>query len=54
MRLRGRWFDYRAGQAGAIRALAMLHPAYLLRTPIHKKLAWQDLRALAKALREGN
>jgi DNA polymerase len=30
--------------------MAMFHPAYLLRQPIHKRLAWQDLRAISKAL----
>jgi uracil-DNA glycosylase len=45
MRMRGRWFAYSAGDT-EIRALAMLHPAYLLRQPAHKKLAWQDLRML--------
>ena len=49
MRLRGRWFAYSAGNT-EIRALAMLHPAFLLRQPAHKKLAWQDLRMLAKEL----
>ena len=48
-RLRGRWFDYAAGEA-AIRAIAMLHPAYLLRQPAHKRLAWLDLRLLAKEI----
>jgi uracil-DNA glycosylase len=48
-RLRGRWFDYLAGDK-RIKALAMLHPAYLLRQPAQKKLAWQDLRLLAKGL----
>ena len=24
-----------------------LHPAYLLRQPAHKKLAWRDLQAVA-------
>ncbi len=48
MRLRGRWHTY--DLAGTkIPALAMLHPAYLLRQPAQKKLAWQDLRELAKA-----
>ena len=32
-----------------MKAIAMLHPAYLLRQPAQKKLAWQDLRLLAKA-----
>ncbi len=46
-RLRGRWLRYGAADA-TIKAIAMLHPAYLLRQPAHKKLAWQDLRLLAK------
>jgi uracil-DNA glycosylase len=49
MRMRGRWFAYPTGNT-EIRALAMLHPAFLLRQPAHKKLAWQDLRMLAKEL----
>jgi uracil-DNA glycosylase family 4 len=49
MRMRGRWFAYTAGNK-EIRALATLHPAFLLRQPAHKKLAWQDLRMLAKEL----
>lgn len=49
MRMRGRWFAYSTGNT-EIRALAMLHPAFLLRQPAHKKLAWQDLRMLAKEL----
>jgi DNA polymerase len=49
MRLRGRWFDYTAN-ATTIRTIAMLHPAYLLRQPAHKKLAWQDLRLLARGI----
>src|SRR5512139_3573634 len=49
MRTRGRWFDYDAG-GRVIRALPTFHPAYLLRSPSYKRLAWQDLRAIAKAL----
>lgn len=49
MRLRGRWLDFRLGDR-TIPALPMLHPAFLLRQPAHKRLAWQDLRALAKAI----
>ena len=48
MRARGHWFDYSDGQSSA-RALVMLHPAYLLRQPAHKRLAWRDLRALKQA-----
>jgi uracil-DNA glycosylase family 4 len=55
LRLRGRWFDFSVGEknaAGArkIPALAMLHPAYLLRSPGQKNLAWRDLRALKARL----
>jgi uracil-DNA glycosylase family 4 len=49
MRVRGRWFAYLCG-GKEIRAIAMLHPAYLLRQPAQKKLAWQDLRMLAKEI----
>jgi uracil-DNA glycosylase len=49
MRMRGRWFAYPVG-GKEIRALAMLHPAYLLRQPAQKKLAWQDLRMLGKEI----
>ena len=31
----------------------MLHPAYLLRQPAQKRLAWRDLQKLAAVLREG-
>jgi DNA polymerase len=49
MRTRGRWFDYDTGTR-VIRALGTFHPAYLLRSPSYKRLSWQDLRAIAKAL----
>ncbi|MFH1346042.1 MAG: uracil-DNA glycosylase, partial [Pseudomonadota bacterium] len=35
-----------------IRAIATFHPAYLLRSPSYKRMAWLDLRAIAKALEE--
>ena len=46
---RGRWFSYQTGTR-EIRAMPMLHPAYLLRTPIAKRLAWRDMLAIKKAL----
>jgi uracil-DNA glycosylase len=49
MKTRGRWFDYDTGTR-MIRAIATFHPAYLLRSPAYKRLSWQDLRAIAKAL----
>ena len=30
--------------------MATLHPAYLLRQPLHKRLAWRDFLALKAAL----
>jgi DNA polymerase len=49
MKTRGRWFNYETGTR-TIRAMATFHPAYLLRSPSYKRLSWQDLRAIAKAL----
>jgi len=48
-RMRGRWFPYDIG-ARDIRAIATLHPAYLLRQPLQKRLAWRDFLAIKKAL----
>ncbi len=52
MRTRGRWMDYDTGTR-TIRAMASFHPAYLLRSPAYKRLAWQDFRAIRKALAAG-
>jgi DNA polymerase len=49
MKLRGRWLEYRVGEK-MIPVLPTLHPAYLLRQPAHKKLAWRDLQAVAQKL----
>lgn len=48
---RGKWVEYDTG-ARRIRALATLHPAYLLRQPLQKRLAWRDMRAIKAALDE--
>jgi len=49
MRLRGRWREVEiAGRK--VKALATLHPAYLLRTPAAKQLAWLDLLQIRAAL----
>lgn len=48
-KLRGRWLPYQTGRR-EIRALATLHPAYLLRQPLQKRLAWRDFLALRRAL----
>jgi len=45
MKLRGRWLEYRVGDR-MVPLMPTLHPAYLLRQPAHKKLAWRDLQAV--------
>ena len=51
MRARGSWLAYPRQTGREIQALAMLHPAFLLRQPAHKRFAWADMRALARALK---
>ena len=46
MKLRGRWLEYRVGDH-MVPLMPTLHPAYLLRQPAHKKLAWRDLQGSA-------
>jgi DNA polymerase len=48
-RARGRWYTYHTGRR-AIRALATFHPAYLLRSPLEKRLVWRDFLAIKAAL----
>jgi DNA polymerase len=52
MRVRGKWRDIELGGHKA-RAIATLHPAYLLRTPAAKGMAWRDLLAVKAALNAG-
>jgi DNA polymerase len=49
LKTRGRWFKFQTGRR-EIRATATLHPAYLLRQPLQKRLAWRDFLAIKKAL----
>jgi DNA polymerase len=51
MKSRGRWLAFHTGKR-EIRAMATFHPAYLLRTPLAKRLAWRDFLAIKKALAE--
>ena len=51
MKLRGRWMEYRVGDH-MVPLMPTLHPAYLLRQPAHKKLAWRDLQAIATKMEE--
>jgi len=48
-RTRGRWFKFHTGTRD-IRALPTFHPAFLLRNPLSKRLAWRDFLAIKKAL----
>lgn len=48
-RVRGEWFDIVVNGVG-MRAMPILHPAYLLRQPLSKRQAWQDMLALKAAL----
>jgi DNA polymerase len=50
-RLRGRWNNYSSsGLARPIPAMPTYHPAYLLRTPHHKREAWNDFLSIRKKL----
>ena len=50
LKLRAQWHDIDAGDGVARRAMATLHPAYLLRAPAQKRLAYKDLLALVAEL----
>ena len=49
MRARGKWRDLDFG-GHTMRAMATLHPAYLLRTPSAKQPVWRDLLSVKAAL----
>ncbi len=51
-RLRGRFYDYTNQYLGhnSIKAIAIFHPAYLLRQPKQKRLAWEDLKLIKSYL----
>jgi uracil-DNA glycosylase family 4 len=53
LKARGRFYPYTLRDGREIRALATLHPAYLLRQPVQKRLAWRDFRMLKAALDAG-
>jgi len=45
LRTRGRLFPYKLPNR-EVKLLATLHPAFLLRQPVQKRLAWRDFRSL--------
>jgi DNA polymerase len=50
-RLRGCWFNFQTPRmARPIPTTAIFHPAYLLRSPAQKRLAWRDLLAIKKRI----
>lgn len=53
MRMRGKWRTYSTGERD-YKAIATLHPAYLLRTPVAKRHVWRDLLKIKLALETDN
>ncbi len=51
-KLRGSWKPI-TYNSSTVPTIATLHPAYLLRTPIAKKMVWQDLQQLAQKREAG-
>ena len=53
LRLRGQWKSYKVNDRD-VPVMPSLHPAYLLRQPAQKKLAWRDMLAIRRKLDEMN
>jgi uracil-DNA glycosylase len=51
LKLRGRWFGFSSGER-SIPLLATLHPAYLLRQPAQKRLAWRDFLSMKQKCKD--
>lgn len=52
LKLRGGWQVHHTASGLEIPAMPTLHPAYLLRNPVHKKLAWRDFLEVRAKLEE--
>lgn len=51
MKIRGQWREWRLAEGGvSAPAMATLHPAFLLRQPQAKRVAWADMLSLAALL----
>lgn len=50
-KMRGRWMTYPC-KGREISAIATYHPAYLLRSPLEKRLSWRDFLAIKQKLGE--
>ncbi len=54
-KLRGNWHEYKSLKLNkTIHTIASYHPAFLLRSPQHKKYSWEDLKMLQKRLNNEN
>jgi DNA polymerase len=52
-RLRGRWFTFQTPRLPRpLTTIALFHPAYLLRSPAQKRLAWRDLLSIKARLQD--
>ena len=52
IKLRGRWHEYNSlNIKKTIPTIAIYHPAFLLRSPGHKKEAWKDLQEIQKKIK---
>lgn len=52
-RLRGKWYTYSTPKLPRpVQATALFHPAYLLRSPVHKREAWRDLLMIRDKMAE--
>jgi uracil-DNA glycosylase len=51
LQMRGNWAVLKVDGLGDVPALPTLHPAYLLRNPAHKRLAWADWLSVKAKLR---
>ena len=49
---RGRWREHVLSDGTRVSTLPIYHPAFLLRQPIQKRLAWQDLQTARAKLNE--
>lgn len=52
LRMRGKWRVHITPSGTEIATMPTLHPAYLLRNPAHKRLAWRDFLEIKAKLRE--
>ena len=50
IRTRGQWLSHKLENGKTIPVMPTFHPAYLLRTPSQKKLAWADFLEIRNAL----